>query len=105
MGDSLFYRRTSRDLRFQRSLVANNYSYDAIRIIAEAYKAGATRETLIEKVKSMTFKDMLVVSPEVTFDKNGDRNEKSMITVKVKDGKFVSGGMAIDISNVKFDVP
>lgn len=80
-----------------------SYSYDAIRIIAEAYKAGATRETLIEKIKSMDFKDMLVVSDNVTFDQNGDRNEKSMITVRVKDGKFVSGNMVIDITNVTFE--
>jgi branched-chain amino acid transport system substrate-binding protein len=78
------------------------YSYDALIMIRDAYKAGATRATLVDKIKSMTFTD-LVVSGNVSFDKNGDRNEKAMVIVRIKDGKFVSSSTPIDITNVTFD--
>jgi branched-chain amino acid transport system substrate-binding protein len=81
-----------------------SYSYDALHMIADAYNAGATRETLIAKIKTMTFTD-LVVSDNVSFDQNGDRNELGMFAIRVKDGKFVSANTKIDTTNVTFDIP
>jgi branched-chain amino acid transport system substrate-binding protein len=77
------------------------YSYDALYIIAAAVNAGATKETLIDKIKSMTFKD-LYVAETVTFDEFGDRQNPSASVLRIKDHKFQSAGMTVDTTGVTF---
>ena len=77
------------------------FSYDALKIVQDAYKAGATRATLIDKIKSMTFTDLLT-SNSVTFDKNGDRAVVQMFNLGIKAGKFYSTGTTPDLTGVTF---
>ena len=79
-----------------------SYTYDAVYIIKKAVEdGGATKDNLIVTIKSMEFENM-IVSDSVSFDENGDRNERGMFAVVVRDGKFTSGEMQIDVTGLTF---
>ena len=78
------------------------YSYDALHVITRAVNAGATKENLIEKIKSMTFSD-LIIGESVTWGETGDREEIKSAVVKVKDGQFASAGMTVDTTGLGLD--
>lgn len=75
------------------------YAYDAVKIIAEALKAGATRETLASVIKSMTFTD-LATDDNVTFTEMGNRTQVGMDVLTVKDGEYVEVGERVDVTGL-----
>jgi len=75
------------------------FSYDALMIARDAYAAGATRANLIDKIKGMTFTDLLT-SDKVTFDQNGDRAVAQMFNLGIKNDKFYSTGTTPDLTGV-----
>ena len=79
------------------------YSYDALHVIATAMEAGATRETLVETIKSMTFTD-LIIGAEVRWGPEGDREDVKSAVVQVKDHEFVSGGTEVDATGLVFEM-
>ena len=66
------------------------FYYDQLMIISQAMNTGATKETLVSKIKEMTFTDMLSSGGEMTFDERGDRDGYTMYVVAVRDGKFTT---------------
>jgi len=78
------------------------YSYDGLYVIARAMNEGATKENLIEKIKSMTFTD-LIIGEEIRWGPEGDREDIKSAVVRVKDHEFASAGMIVDTTGL--DLP
>ena len=75
------------------------FTYDAFTIICDAVAQGATRETLIDTIKSMTFTD-LVCAEDVMFDENGNRVGSGNDIVIIKDGEFCASGETVDTTGI-----
>ena len=76
---------------------AATYSYDAVNIIVESLKAGATKDTLISTAKSLTFTN-LICDDNVTFNELGDRSATGMDIVVVEDSAFAPFGSKVDMT-------
>jgi len=75
------------------------YSYDGLHVVARAMNEGATRENLVETIKSMTFTD-LIIGEEIQWGPEGDRQDVKSAVVQVKDHEFVSAGMIVDTTGL-----
>ena len=76
------------------------YSYDALHVVARAMnEGGATKETLVETIKSMTFTD-LIIGEEIQWGPEGDREDVKSAVVKIQDHEFVSAGMEVDATGL-----
>ncbi len=75
------------------------FTYDAFTIICDAVAQGATRETIIDTIKSMTFTN-LVCSENVVFDENGNRVGSGNDIVIIKDGEFCASGETVDTTGI-----
>ena len=76
------------------------YSYDGLHVVARAMNEGATKETLIETIKSMTFTN-LIIGDEIQWGPEGDRQDIKSAVVKVQDHEFVSAGMIVDTTGLE----
>ena len=68
-------------------------TYDAFLAIAQAFKGGATSETLIDTLKKSGFTG---AGGSYTWDAVGDVGDKPLVVIKVTDGAFASAGEAVD---------
>lgn len=75
------------------------FTYDAFTIICDAVANGATRETLIDTIKSMSFTN-LVCAENVSFDANGNRIGSGNDIVIIKDGDFCDSGDTVDTTGI-----
>lgn len=75
------------------------FTYDAFTIICDAVAKGATRENIIETIKTMTFTN-LVCAEEVVFDENGNRVGAGNDIVVIKDGDFCASGETVDTTGI-----
>lgn len=75
------------------------FTYDAFTIICDAVAQGATRENLIDTIKTMTFTN-LVCSENVVFDQSGNRVGSGNDIVIIKDGDFCASGENVDTTGI-----
>lgn len=75
------------------------FTYDAFTIICDAVAQGATRENLIDTIKTMTFTN-LVCSENVVFDQSGNRVGSGNDIVIIKDGDFCASGETVDTTGI-----
>lgn len=75
------------------------FTYDAFTIICDTLAEGATRETLVETIKTMEFTN-LICSELVKFDENGNRVGSGNDIVIIKDGKFCASGETVDTTGI-----
>lgn len=75
------------------------FTYDAFTIICDAVAQGATRDTLIDTIKTMEFTD-LVCSESVKFDEGGNRVGSGNDIVIIKDGDFAASGETVDTTGI-----
>ncbi len=75
------------------------YTYDLVNILAQALKAGATRENLVETIKSMEFNNMMSAPGTIKFDELGNRPALDIAIVGVKNNAFYYTGKSVDMAN------
>jgi ABC-type branched-subunit amino acid transport system substrate-binding protein len=69
------------------------FTHDFFFVLQQAMAAGATRDTLIAKVKSMKIE---AAGGAYAWDKKGDVKGRTFAVVEVKGGKFTSTGLGVD---------
>lgn len=78
------------------------YGYDMVNIIADALYEGATKENLVETVKSLTFDDLACATGEIQFDEDGNRTATNISVVGVEDGQFKDTGNLVDMTGIEY---
>lgn len=78
------------------------YGYDMVNICAEAIRAGATKENLVETVKSLSFDNLVSATGEIRFGQDGNRSATGITVVGVKDGQFYDTGETVDMSGITY---
>ena len=69
------------------------FTHDFFFLLKQAMDAGATRETLIAKIKAAPFDG---AGGHYAWDAKGDVKGRTFAVIQVKDGKFASTGMTVD---------
>ncbi len=77
-------------------------SHDAVLVIAETLRNGATRDNLIETIKMNTY-DGLYIGDNIKWNEKGDRTDYNLYAIGIKDGKFYDTGIVADTTGVSFD--
>lgn len=75
-------------------------TYDAFTVICDAVVNGASKETLVDTIKSMEFTD-LVCAEYAVFDENGNRNMSASEIVSIRDGDFYNTGETVDTAGIE----
>ena len=99
--DRDLYKEFAQKLQDQFGIDTNEptvFTYDLINILAQALEKGATRETLVETIKGMEFKDMLSASGTIKFNEDGNRKALDIAIIGVKDNAFYYTGNNVDMT-------
>jgi len=75
------------------------FTYDAFNLIFTALDAGATKENLIETIKSMEFTN-LICAEQVEFDETGNRVGAGNDILTIRDGKFEPLGETVNTTGI-----
>lgn len=78
------------------------YGYDMVNIVAAALYEGATKETLVDVVKTLTFDDLACAVGEIQFAEDGNRTATSISVIGVKDNAFYDGGELVDMTGITY---
>ena len=75
------------------------FTFDAFTLVCDALNEGATKDTLVETIKSMEFTN-LICSEQVSFDENGNRVGSGNDIVIIRDGDFMASGETVDTTGI-----
>lgn len=78
------------------------YGRDMVYICAEAIRAGATKETLVETVKSLSFSNLISAAGEIRFGPDGNRSTTGATIVGVREGRFYDTGEEVHTDGIVF---
>lgn len=78
------------------------YGYDMLNIVAKALYEGATKETLVETVKGITFNNLICASGDIQFDADGNRTATNISVIGVKGNQFYDTGNMVDMTGIDY---